>query len=151
EDEQRPEFSELSFVRNQWGQNPWVVLRVSILSALAELKPKLQEAEKNVTLSSFTEKGTDADSKRERDRLRRLVRALESFPLAEAKIPVQPMYGNILYKKADDSWEFWKNAENTHVYKIWDRIEQSVHDTNVDAFRTPSPLGFDHYAFFEYL
>jgi hypothetical protein len=153
EGEQGPNMNEYTFIRNQYGANPWVMLRLSVLIKLSELRAA------PATTSAASERGrggamapnsAQLQALNQRSRLRK---ALEALPLADAQKPLRPAYGNSIYTKQDEGWKFWKDQRDKNFYKIWDSIERKYHDNNAHIFRAKVDRSsdWDHYSLMERL
>ncbi|MEO5667735.1 MAG: hypothetical protein ABIR96_06745, partial [Bdellovibrionota bacterium] len=158
--ESSPIFNEFSFINGQFGVNPWVMMRLSVLTAAWELSHgtyvphSVAQQKPELVASAPKRRGrggvSPADVKVAQKRTR-LGKALALLPLADFKRPVRPMYANSLYSRSDEGWKFWKGQDEKDYFRLWDKIEQRYHDDNAHIFKTRTYANWDHYGFLERL
>jgi len=161
--ESSPIFNEWTFINSQVGVNPWVMMRISVLVALWDLKHgnyvpySVAVAKPDLVAKTSSKKTgrpggtpTAAQSKALAQKIR-LIKAFQELPLSELKRPVRPMYANTLYSRGDESWKFWKGQDAKDYYRLWDAVEQRYHDNNAHIFKIRTHANWDHYSFLERL
>jgi hypothetical protein len=157
-----PVFNEFTFVSSQFGVNPWVMLRLSVLVAQWEMQHgtyvPYSVAAKNPALvpkkkvaGSRGRGGYTLAETKEMAQKERLRKALAMLPVAELRRPVRPMYANSLYARGDEGWKMWKGQDEKDYYRLWDSIEQRYHDNNAHIFKIRADGNWDHYNYLERL
>ena len=158
--ESSPIFNELSFLSAQYGVNPWVVTRISVLVADWELRngryvPHIIAQEKpGLVPKKAVPRGRGSTSSAEQKAFAaksRLAAALQKIPLSDLKRPLRPMYANTLYARGDEGWKLWKSQDEKGYFRLWDKIEQRYHDSNAHIFKIRAHGSWDHYSFLERL
>ena len=161
EGESSPIFNEFTFMNGQYGVNPWVMIRISVLVALHELRngkylplyiardhPELVPP---VVVPRGRSGGHSPAAISKIQKNARLIEALMALPLADQKRPVRPMYANTLYGRGDEGWKFWKDQNEKDYFQLWDKIEQRYHDNNAHIFKIRTYANWDHYNLLERL
>ncbi len=157
EEEFPTKFNEWSFIKSQFETNPWVMLRVSTMTKLWELKNGTWTGASNVVAKPIRSgrRRLTTQELEESSIKNHLRSALNELPLAKADLPVQPLYANHLIFKNEESWKFWKDADEKRLFKLWEKIEHHFHEKNLYTFKLPANKnrrsGQDTYGQFEIL
>jgi len=141
EEEFPSKFNEWTFINTQFGQNPWIMLRISVMAKLWELengtwtgKPK---PESSTTKRHGRQRQTPAQLKAIHSR-NALKKAFKKLPLADKDIAVQPMYANHVIHRNEEMWKVWKDAEEKRLFKLWEKIEHQFHQSNAYLYKLPT-------------